>query len=115
MVDVRGEPAAAAVLVDQQRLVVSAMQSLPVDYQIALELHYWEEMSVAEIAVVTEVAEGTVKSRLSRGRTMMRRVLDQMGEKEALVRSTIDGLDRWMRSLPAAILRHDEVVSQEVR
>jgi DNA-directed RNA polymerase specialized sigma24 family protein len=31
----------------------------PVDFQIVLELHYWEDMSVAEIASVVAIATGT--------------------------------------------------------
>ncbi len=45
-----------------------ALRRLPVDLQLVVELHYWEEQSTAEIAEALELAQGTVKSRLRRAR-----------------------------------------------
>ena len=42
-----------------------------------LTLHYLEGLSVAEVAGVLNCAEGTVKSRLARGRDMMRAALQR--------------------------------------
>lgn len=52
-----------------------ALRRLPVDMQVVVELHYWEEQSTAEIALVLEVAQGTVKSRLRRAREALEREL----------------------------------------
>ena len=41
-------------------------------FRQVLELFYWEELSVEEIAKALEVPPGTVKSRLSRGRMMLK-------------------------------------------
>jgi RNA polymerase sigma factor (sigma-70 family) len=59
---------------DQQRLRI-ALQSLPLDAQITLELHYWEHLSIREIADVLAVAEGTIKARLSRARRQLHDIL----------------------------------------
>lgn len=48
--------------------VRDALRRLPVDLQLVVELHYWEDHSTAEIAALLEVAQGTVKSRLRRAR-----------------------------------------------
>lgn len=53
----------------------SALQSLPIDAQIALELHYWEHLTVREIALALDVPEGTIKARLSRARTQLHGLL----------------------------------------
>jgi RNA polymerase sigma-70 factor (ECF subfamily) len=53
----------------------SALLTLPTAFQSVLSLHYLEEMSVREIAQVVGCAEGTVKSRLSRGRELLRAIL----------------------------------------
>mgnify|MGYP002399899792 CR=1 FL=1 len=63
--------------------VREALRQLPVDLQIALELHYWEEHSTAEIAAMLDVAQGTVKSRLRRARDMLSFVL-RSGSDEVL-------------------------------
>jgi RNA polymerase sigma-70 factor (ECF subfamily) len=52
---------------DRRRLR-EALRRLPVDAQIVLELHYWDQLRVREIAAVLDVPEGTVKARLSRAR-----------------------------------------------
>ena len=51
------------------------MQELPVDHQIAIELHYWEGMRVREVAEVLGVPAGTVKGRLMRARTALAKAL----------------------------------------
>lgn len=52
-----------------------AVQSLPVKYRMTVHLHYGEGFSVKEIAEAMGCAEGTVKSRLSRGRKMLAELL----------------------------------------
>ncbi len=56
---------------DERARVVAAMQQLSVDHQIVLELHYWEGLSVQEVAEATDVQPGTVKSRLHRARAAL--------------------------------------------
>jgi len=63
---------------DDQRVLVRALQSIPIAYQVAIELYYWEGMSVREVAEVLEVAEGTVKSHLFRGREALRDAIEQV-------------------------------------
>lgn len=55
----------------EQLLLAAGLRELPLELQITLELFYWEQLSVADIAAVTEVAPGTVKSRLSRARGIL--------------------------------------------
>jgi RNA polymerase sigma factor (sigma-70 family) len=57
--------------------VRSALLALPLSFQSVLSLYYLEEMSVREIAQVVGCAEGTVKSRLSRGRALLRAILTE--------------------------------------
>lgn len=57
--------------------VRAALLTLPVHFQSVLALHYLEELSVATIAEVLDCAEGTVKSRLARGRELLRKTLQE--------------------------------------
>lgn len=59
----------------EERALVEALQRMPVEFQIVLELFYWEELSVDEVAVAVGVAVGTVKSRLHRGRAHLKEAL----------------------------------------
>lgn len=62
--------------VEDERRVTSALNVLPGDYQRALELFYWDELPAPEIAEQLGVPEGTIRSRLRRGRLRMRPVLE---------------------------------------
>ncbi|MEV0719019.1 SigE family RNA polymerase sigma factor [Asanoa sp. NPDC050611] len=51
--------------------LVAALAKIPPKLRKAVVLHYLGQLSVAEIAAQEDVAEGTVKSWLSRGRTAL--------------------------------------------
>ncbi len=57
-----------------QRLAL-AMQTLPVDTQCLLDLRYREEFSIAELADLYKLPEGTMKSRLRLARTALEKLL----------------------------------------
>lgn len=99
--DAGGTPSQFAAVRQEQRLVLDALHRLPLDLQITLELHYWEGMTVAEVADVLEVPAGTVKSRLHRARQMLRDELVTAGAADETTASTIEHL----RALGGA--RHD--------
>ena len=61
---------------DEYREVYSAVLSLPAKYRTVIHLHYFEGLSVAEIAETLNLPAGTVKSQLSRARTLLKGVLN---------------------------------------
>jgi len=52
--------------------VAAALKRLPAEQRVAVSLYFGEEMSVAEIAAISGVPEGTVKSRLFAARKALR-------------------------------------------
>jgi RNA polymerase sigma-70 factor (ECF subfamily) len=86
----------------EMRLVAEALRHLPLDLQIALELHYFEAMNTADIAIVLELPQGTVKSRLRRAREQLEEIIAKIGDSVPLVTSTTRDLDRWARSIRQA-------------
>ena len=58
------------------RCVKEAVQQLPVKYREVVICVYFQYMSVTETASLLGLAEGTVKSRLSRGRERLRKLLE---------------------------------------
>jgi RNA polymerase sigma-70 factor (ECF subfamily) len=101
-------PSAVMAARDEERLLVAALRRLPVDFQIAIELFYWEELPIDEIAHVLEVAVGTVKSRLGRSREMLRRYVAELTAQTTPAPPPIDDLDRWARSLRRRFDRADD-------
>jgi len=55
----------------------AALLTLPLHYQSALALYYLEELNVETVAQVLGCAIGTVKSRLARGRELLRPLLSE--------------------------------------
>jgi RNA polymerase sigma factor (sigma-70 family) len=51
--------------------VIEALRTLPPGQREVVALHYLADLEVAEVARTLGIAEGTVKSRLSRGRTAL--------------------------------------------
>jgi RNA polymerase sigma-70 factor (ECF subfamily) len=71
------EIAAAAESPDEAEQLRVALSQLPLHYQTALSLHYLEDLSINECAAVIGTAPGTVKSRLARGRELLKAKLSQ--------------------------------------
>ncbi len=89
-------PSPATVLGEQQRdrRLLGARRSLPVESQLLLELHYWEELSTAELATVLGVPQGTAKTRLRKARQQLADALEHGPEATGT-----DRLDLWIRSM----------------
>lgn len=63
---------------DDYREVYSAVLALPGKYRAVIHLHYFEGLSVAEMAQTLDMPEGTIKSQLSRGRALLRDMLKEV-------------------------------------
>lgn len=78
MADLDPRPSTIAARNAEHHRLFEALRHLPVDLQTVLELHYWEDMSTRELAVMLDLPQGTIKSRLRRGREALREVLERM-------------------------------------
>ena len=79
----------------EQRLLLEGLRTIALHHQVALELHYWEQLSVKEIAEITGKPVNTIKTRLRDGRIKLARKLSELAESEELLRSTLDDLEGW--------------------
>jgi len=77
LADVSEEDHEAFEQFENAELVHFGLSRLAVDDREILTLHFLEEFSVAEVARILEIPEGTVKSRLFKARSELRRVLDR--------------------------------------
>lgn len=53
-----------------------ALENLPLKIREAVVLYYIEQFSVKEISAILRIPEGTVKSRLSKGRELLKDILE---------------------------------------
>ncbi|WP_275262029.1 RNA polymerase sigma factor [Paenibacillus tepidiphilus] len=58
-----------------------AIRSLDYIYRECLTLYYYHEMSIREISAQLRMPENTVKSRLARGRALLKQLLEKEGMK----------------------------------
>lgn len=88
---------ARAVMVrrEEERLLLSALGTIPLDLQLTIELHYWEGLTTAELAVVLEIPQGTVKSRLRRAREALHAAMQRLAEDAKTLESTISDFEHW--------------------
>lgn len=94
-------PSEAMLEAAEQRLLLRALASIPLELQIVIELYYWQECSGPELAAVLDVPEGTVRSRLRRGLAMLREALEALEDTEDERRSSIHTLEEWAARLRA--------------
>ncbi|MCC6621856.1 MAG: RNA polymerase sigma factor [Deltaproteobacteria bacterium] len=79
-----------------RRQLALALQRIPLDLQVLLELFYWEELSIDELAQTMGVPPGTIKSRLHRARGLLREAMERQPAPEEEMRSARTLLTRWL-------------------
>lgn len=79
----------------EHRLLLESLRSIPVDEQVVLELHYWENLCTDEIAAVLEIPIGTARGRLQRARARLADVMHRLRETPQELTSTIARLEDW--------------------
>ncbi len=92
-------PSTALARRKEQRLLLLALRQIPLELQIVLELHYWENLTTRELSDVMEIPQGTVKSRLRRAREALEKAMAGLSESPQELRSTLDNLDRWVAGI----------------
>ena len=92
------DPSPSRIAADKQehRLLLEALRRIPIDFQIVLELHYWEELSTAEVADALGIPQGTVKTRIRRARTLVAEAIATLTSDPVLLESTTSGFEGWV-------------------
>jgi len=89
---------------EEHNHLLHALRKLPVDLQIALELHYFEGLTGPELAGVLEVPEGTVRSRLRRGRDLLREALAELTASSERAETTMTSIESWAEEIRDKVL-----------
>ncbi len=61
----------------EKQELLAAIRRLPADFRDAILLHYYQGYGITEIAEMLNVPEGTISSRLSRGRQKLEEILKE--------------------------------------
>ncbi len=74
-----GQPDAELQALDRQAILARALARLSVEHRSVIELVFYQELSLAEVAEVCGCPIGTVKSRLNYAKAHLRRALEGVG------------------------------------
>ena len=66
----------------RSRDLFEEVMKLPDKYRIVIHLFYYEDYSVREIADILKLSESNVKTRLSRGRSLLKTALKEEWEND---------------------------------
>lgn len=63
---------------DLNSIVLKAIEKLPAAYRTVITLYHLDEKSYKEIAEITGMPDGTIKSYINRGRNMLREIISDL-------------------------------------
>ncbi|PRQ04881.1 RNA polymerase sigma factor [Enhygromyxa salina] len=106
MAELAPGPTTVASNKQEQRLLLEALRRLPVDVQMILELHYWEELKTDDIASIMDQVPSTMRGNLVKARKRLRAVMAEIAASPELLSSTLEGLDGWAAELRELLGEH---------
>lgn len=92
-------PSGAFARDQQEQRLLAALRGLAIEHQILLELFYWEDMGGRELAEVFGVAEGTIRTRLRRARSLLLAALDELESSGKRVELGETGINTWAQKV----------------
>jgi RNA polymerase sigma-70 factor (ECF subfamily) len=99
--DLSPSPSTLAVARAEQQILLEALRRIPLNFQIALELHYWEDLTGPELAEALGVPLDTAYSRVRKARELVKKQLRILSSGIAPQRPD-DDEDHWDRALRTA-------------
>ncbi len=99
VVDLGAGPGTALAEKREQRALLQALRQVPLRFQIVLELYYWEKLTGAEMGEVLGIPEDTARSRVRRGKELLRTALRHQALSNNVIESTVSDLDDWAESI----------------
>jgi RNA polymerase sigma-70 factor (ECF subfamily) len=91
-------PTSAIAQQEQERFLLEALRTVPLEQQMVLELSFWEDLTGPEIAEVLCIPETTVRGRLRRATERLREAMRAL-EAGARLPESDDDLREWARRL----------------
>lgn len=105
--DVGPGPATMVAKQQDKQLLLQALRRIPLDFQVCLELYYWEQMEAKQLAEVLDLPVGTVRSRIRLGKQKLEAAIAELAQSPDQLTTTMTNLEDWARDL------RDQVVPAE--
>lgn len=76
------DPASIVANEDRQKRIQKALSALPYGYRAPLVLRFYNDLSYREIGEILGIPEGTVKTRIHRGKAMLKELVTEGRDEE---------------------------------
>ncbi len=103
VVDLGAGPSTALESKREQRALLMALRRIPLKFQVVLELYFWERMTGLEIGEALGLPEDTVRSRIRRGKELLRGALADVEASAEVAESTAGNLEEWAALVRASM------------
>ena len=103
LADLDPSPSSVVAKRDEERVLIAALRRIPLDFQIALELYEWEELTAVEVAEVLGISEAAFRSRVHRAKQELREQVRRIADSHEVLESTMTDLARWAAGLRADV------------
>ncbi len=109
-VDELGEQLSASRILgrrEEAQLLLRALRTIRLEYQLVLEMSFFEGLSGREIGEALDMPTATVHTRLRRGKEHLAAAVERLASTPELKLSTMSGLQTWARDLRESLGRLD--------
>ena len=103
VVDLGAGPTTMVDGVREQRALLLALRRIPLRFQIVLELYFWEELTGAQIGEVLGVPEDTARSRIRRGKELLRKAVRTVALSNEEADSAVGKMESWAAEIRVAM------------
>lgn len=81
----------------EEQVLLAALRRIPVNDQLLLELHYWQQIRTSDIAKAMGLNHNTVRSRLANARKRLEEAMAELAGSAELFESTKANFEEWAR------------------
>lgn len=97
--DLAPSPVSVVAARQEQTKLLLALRRLPLQMQILIELHYWQDLSSTEIQQALGMPAATVRGWIMRARAKLQEAMTQEAVQAELADRSLENLDRWTEEL----------------
>lgn len=99
------EPSPSAIFTQhrEQKLLVRALRTLPIELQLVCEMFYWEGLKAREIGEVLGAPTSTITTRLAKARLVLKERVEQLAVDADQLDTSLHNIEAWARSLVAPV------------
>lgn len=95
MIDLSPGPVTIATDKHEHRLLLEALRHIPIQYQMLLELYYWENLSTEAVGEIMGISAGATRQRLMTARRKLDAAMQKIAASPEVLASTVEGLEGW--------------------